>query len=329
MISFIGRRLGVGLFTIWFISVLSFLLIELPPGDYVSQYVDQIMLEGGRAPSPERIEFMRHEYGLDQPLVVQYGKWLGRVVTGDYGISLAQKRPVAAIIGENLGLTVVLGLLSLLFSELVALPVGILAALRQYSKADYFASIVGFIGLGIPDFLISLVLLYGVFLVFHINISGLFSAGFQDAPWSLAKVGDLLVHLPLPIVVIGLLGTAAEVRILRANLLDELRKPYVVTALAKGLPEWRATVKYPIRVALNPFVSGIGFILPSIVSGSVIVSVVLGLPTLGPILFHALQQQDMFLAATIVLLLGVLTVIGTLISDLVLMWLEPRVRAEG
>jgi len=329
VISFIGRRLGVGLFTIWFISVLSFLLIELPPGDYVSQYVDQIMLEGGRAPSPERIEFMRHEYGLDQPLVVQYGKWLGRVVTGDYGISLAQKRPVAAIIGENLGLTVVLGLLSLLFSELVALPVGILAALRQYSKADYFASIVGFIGLGIPDFLISLVLLYGVFLVFHINISGLFSAGFQDAPWSLAKVGDLLVHLPLPIVVIGLLGTAAEVRILRANLLDELRKPYVVTALAKGLPEWRATVKYPIRVALNPFVSGIGFILPSIVSGSVIVSVVLGLPTLGPILFHALQQQDMFLAATIVLLLGVLTVIGTLISDLVLMWLEPRVRAEG
>ncbi len=309
------------------ISMLSFVIIQLPPGDYITTYIAQQEASGSMV-SEQEAASLRTLYGLDQPIYVQYVKWMGQIAQGNFGMSMQWSRPVMDVIGDRLTLTGVLSLAALAFTWMLALPIGIYSAVRQYSIGDYVFTLVGFIGLAVPSFMLALVLMYVGFAVFNTNVGGLFSSQYMDAPWSLARLQDLLRHLPLPAIVLGLAGTAQMIRIMRANLLDELRKPYVVTARAKGLSEFRAIVKYPVRVALNPFASTIGYTLPYIVSGSIIVSLVLSLPTVGPLLLNALIAQDMFLAGTIILLLGTMTVIGTFLSDLLLMWIDPRIRFE-
>lgn len=328
MIEYLARRVVLAILTILAVSVLSFIIIQLPPGDYVTSYIANLELVGGVVREEEALA-LREQYGLGQPMYVQYYKWMSRMLQGNFGMSMDWGRPVAAVIGDRLWLTVVMSVFSLILTWGIALPIGIYSAVKQYSIGDYLATLVGFIGLAVPDFLLALVLMYLGFKLFNANIGGLFSPGFAEAPWSMAKVWDLLKHLPLPALIIGLSGTASLIRVMRANLLDELRKPYVVTARARGLSERKLVLKYPVRVALNPFASTIGFLFPVLVSGSVIVSLVLSLPTVGPILLKALLAQDMFLAGTIVLLLGVLTVIGILVSDIILMWIDPRIRMEG
>jgi peptide/nickel transport system permease protein len=327
MLAYIGRRVVLAVFTVWAISVLSFVIIQLPPGDYVTSYIAQ-MAATGSVVSDEEAQALRIQYGLGQPIYVQYAKWMRQVVGGNFGMSMEWRRPVTEVIGERLWLTVAVSVAALLLTWVLALPIGIYSAVRQYSLGDYAATFVGFIGLAVPNFLLALVLLYLGFVFFNAHIGGLFSPEYQDAGWSGARAWDLLKHLPIPALILGLAGTAQQIRIMRANLLDELRKPYVVTARSKGLPEPTVITKYPVRVALNPFASTIGYTLPYIVSGSIIVSLVLGLPTVGPLLLKALIAQDMFLAGTIVLLLGVMTVIGTLVSDVLLVWIDPRIRLE-
>jgi len=279
--------------------------------------------------SEQEVQALRREYGLDKPVYIQYLRWMGMVVQGRFGVSLEYRRPVSEVIGDRLWLTMVVAIAAVVLTWALALPIGIYSAVRQYSLGDYLATFVGFIGLAVPSFMLALVLMYLGFKYFNANVGGLFSGEFDLAPWSLAKVWDLAKHLPLPTLILALAGTAQLIRIMRANLLDELSKPYVVTARARGLSERRVILKYPVRVALNPFASTIGYLLPYVVSGSIIVSLVLGLPTVGPLLLRALIAQDMFLAGTIVLLLGVLTVIGTFLSDLLLLWIDPRIRLEG
>ena len=327
MLAYIGRRALLAVFTVWAISMLAFVIIQLPPGDYVSSYIAQ-MAAMGSVVSDEEAQTLRIQYGLGQPIYVQYWKWMKQIAEGNFGFSMEWRRPVTEVIGERLWLTVVVAVSALLLTWVLALPIGIYSAVRQYSFGDYAATFIGFLGLAVPNFLLALVLLYLGFTLFNAHIGGLFSPELQDAPWNLARVWDLLKHLPIPALILGLAGTAQQIRIMRANLLDELRKPYVVTARSKGLTEARVILKYPVRLALNPFASTIGYTLPYIVSGSIIVSLVLGLPTVGPLLLKALISQDMFLAGTIVLLLGVVTVIGTLISDIVLVWIDPRIRLE-
>ncbi|PYN46729.1 MAG: ABC transporter permease [Candidatus Rokuibacteriota bacterium] len=327
MLAYIGRRALLAVFTVWAISMLAFVIIQLPPGDYVSSYIAQ-MAAMGSVVSDEEAQTLRIQYGLGQPIYVQYWKWMKQIAEGNFGFSMEWRRPVTEVIGERLWLTVVVAVSALLLTWVLALPIGIYSAVRQYSFGDYAATFIGFLGLAVPNFLLALVLLYLGFTLFNAHIGGLFSPELQDAPWNLARVWDLLKHLPIPALILGLAGTAQQIRIMRANLLDELRKPYVVTARSKGLTEARVILKYPVRLALNPFASTIGYTLPYIVSGSIIVSLVLGLPTVGPLLLKALISQDMFLAGTIVLLLGIMTVIGTLISDIVLVWIDPRIRLE-
>ncbi|MGH8067707.1 MAG: ABC transporter permease [Candidatus Entotheonellia bacterium] len=327
MLSYIARRIVLAIFTVWAVSVLAFVIIQLPPGDYITSYIAQ-MAATGSIVSEQEAENLRIQYGLDQPIYVQYYKWMAMIAQGNFGMSMEWRRPVAEVIGDRLWLTVIVSFAALLLTWVLALPIGIYSAVRQYSLGDYAFTFIGFIGLAVPNFLLALVILYFGFVFFDANIGGLFSIEYQDAPWSMAKVWDMVKHLPIPALILGLAGTAQQIRIMRANLLDELRKPYVVTARAKGLSEAKVIVKYPVRVALNPFASTIGYLFPYIVSGSIIVSLVLSLPTVGPLLLKALIAQDMFLAGTIVLMLGVMTVIGTLISDILLVWIDPRIRLE-
>ena len=328
MLIYVVRRLLLALITCAAISVLTFVIIRLPPGDFVDAYIANLAV-GGSSVSAEQAAGMRREYGLDRPVVVQYALWMGRVVAGDFGVSMMWKRPVTEVIGDRLWLTMVVSIAALFLTWTIALPIGAYSAARQYSIGDYIATTLGFIGLAVPNFLLALILMYVGFRWFGLSVGGLFSPEYAQALWSWAKFRDLMVHLPLPACVLALAGSAQLIRIMRANLLDELRKPYVVAARAKGLGETRVLVKYPMRAALNPFVSSSAYLFPYLVSGSIVVSLVLGLPTVGPLLLQALVAQDMFLAGTIVLLLGVLTVIGTLISDLLLMWVEPRIRLQG
>jgi peptide/nickel transport system permease protein len=328
VLTYLAQRLILAILTVWAISVLSFVIIQLPPGDYITSYIAQMSASGG-AVSEQEAESLRQEYGLDKPLWIQYVRWMRQVVQGRFGMALEWKRPVSEVIGDRLWLTMVVSVSAIFLTWLLALPIGIYSAVRQYSPGDYLATFIGFIGLAVPSFMLALVLMYLGFRYFNMSIGGLFSDEFVEAPWSMAKTWDMLKHLPLPALILGLAGTAQLIRIMRANLLDELRKPYVTTARARGLPEWRVIVKYPVRVALNPFASTIGYLLPYVVSGSIIVSLVLSLPTVGPLLLKALVAQDMFLAGTIVLLLGVLTVVGTFLSDLLLLWIDPRIRMEG
>jgi peptide/nickel transport system permease protein len=328
VVTYLVRRLLLAFFTIWAISVVSFVIIQLPPIDFIDTYITERMNMGGAQASPEQIQALRAQYGADQPKPIQYLRWVGLALHGDFGFTLEYQRPVADVIGDRLALTIVVSLAALLVTWVVALPIGIYSAMHQYSAGDYVATLLGFLGLAIPGFLLGLLVLYFGFTVFNVNLSGLFSPQYSDAPWSAAKALDLLWHLPIPALVLGTAGMAQAIRIMRANLLDEIRKPYVVTARAKGLSETRAILRYPVRVALNPFASTIGYTLPYIVSGSIIVSLVMGLPTVGPLLLKALVATDLFLAGAIVLLLGVLTVIGTFVSDLILMWIDPRIRME-
>jgi peptide/nickel transport system permease protein len=313
---------------VWAVSVLSYLVIQLPPGDYITSYIAQ-MSASGSAVSEQEAQMLREQYGLDQPVYIQYIRWMSMVLRGNFGMALEYGRPVAEVIGDRIWLTMVVSGAAILFTWLVALPIGIYSAVRQYSFGDYVATFIGFIGLAIPSFMLALILMYLGFKYFNANIGGLFSEQYSQAPWSFAKLWDLAKHLPLPALILGLAGTAQLIRIMRANLLDELGRPYVMTGRARGLSETRLILKYPVRVALNPFASTIGYLLPYVVSGSIIVSLVLSLPTVGPLLLKALIAQDMFLAGTIVLMLGVMTVIGTFLSDLLLLWIDPRIRFEG
>jgi len=327
LIAFITRRLLLGLLTIWLISVLSFAIIQLPPGDFVDAYIAQLSSSGSSV-SADEAAALRKLYGLGQPFYVQYGKWLVRIIVGDFGESMEWRRPVTEVIGDRIWLTLLLSFSALLITWGLALPIGIYSAVRQYSLGDYLFTLVGFVGIAVPNFLLALIIMYFAFKYFGASVGGLFSSEYALADWSWGKVWDLAKHVPLPAVILALGGTAQLIRIMRANLLDELRRPYVVTARAKGLSERKVIVKYPVRAALNPFASNIAYLFPYLVSGSIIVSIVLGLPTVGPLLVKALVAQDMFLAGTIVLLLGVMTVVGTFISDLVLMWVDPRLRHQ-
>lgn len=328
MLKFILRRLLIMIPTLFFISIVSFVLIQLPPGDFLTAYVAGLQNQGVSVDAAQ-LQALQERYGLGQPIHVQYLKWMKGILTGgDFGMSFEYRRPVSSLIWQRLGLTVLISLSTLLFVWAVALPIGIYSAVRQYSIGDYIATFFGFIGLAVPSFLLALILMWIALTVFGQNVGGLFSPEFVEAPWSLAKVKDLLSHLWIPMIVIGCSGTASLIRVMRANLLDELQKLYVVAARAKGVPELKLLLKYPVRVALNPFVSGVGWLLPQLVSGSTITSVVLSLPTTGPMQLRALQSQDMYLAGSFLLLLSILTVLGTLISDILLAWLDPRIRYQ-
>jgi peptide/nickel transport system permease protein len=328
MLMYIARRSMLAVITCICISILTFIIIRLPPGDFVDAYIANLASTGSSV-TADQAAAMRHDYGLDRPVFVQYFLWIGRVAHGDFGVSMMWRRPVTEVIGDRLWLTMVVSLAALFLTWTIALPIGIYSAVKQYSVGDYVATTIGFMGLAIPNFLLALILMYFGFRYFGLSVGGLFSAEYAQQGWSLAKAWDLAKHVPLPACVLALAGSAQLIRIMRANLLDELRKPYVVTAKAKGIGNLRVILKYPVRAALNPFASSIAYIFPYLVSGSIIVSLVLGLPTVGPLLLQALVAQDMFLAGTIVLLLGIMTVVGTLISDLMLMWIEPRLRLTG
>ena len=325
MFAYVARRLVLAIFTLWTVTVLSFIIIQLPPGDFVDAYMAQLSATQSNV-SEQHFEALRRQYALDRPMHEQYLKWMGGIFRGDFGTSMMWRKSVLDVIGDRLTLTIVLSLGAIVLTWAIALPIGIYSAVRQYSIGDYIFTFIGFVGLGVPGFLLALVLMYFSFTLFDSDIGGLFSPEYQLEPWSWGKVKYLLYHLPLPVIIIGLSGTAELIRVMRANLLDELRKPYVITARAAGMSERNLVLKYPVRVALNPFASTIGYLLPYILSGSVIISVVLSLPTLGPLLLGSLIAQDMFLAGTIVLMLGSLTVIGTFLSDLLLMWIDPRIR---
>ena len=313
---------------IWAVSIISFFIINLPPGDYVTSYIAQLQNTGSIILADEA-ENLREFYGINRPLYVQYGKWINQIAHGNLGYSFEFGLPVNDVIGERLILTMILALVTVVFIWIVAIPIGIFSAVQQYSIWDHTFTFFGFIGLAVPDFLLALVMMYLAFVMFDFSIGGLFSPDYVAVGWSLGRVWDLLKHMVIPVIILGTSGTATLIRITRANLLDELRKPYVATARAKGLPEWRLILKYPVRLALNPAVSLTAYILPFLVSGSIVVSVVLGLPTVGPILLKALVAQDMFLAGAIILIIGWMTVVGTFFSDLLLVLVDPRVRFEG
>jgi peptide/nickel transport system permease protein len=325
MIRYLLHRLLFMIPTLVAISIITFVVIQLPPGDFLETLVSELQASGEKA-DMARVEALRKQYGLDQPLWKQYFMWAGGLLRGDLGYSFEYDRPVATIIGERVVLTVVVAFAAVVFTWIVAFPIGLYSATHQYGWVDHILTFVGFLGLATPNFLFALVLMFLAFAYFGISVGGLFSPALQEAPWSWAKVVDLLKHLWIPMIVIGTSGTAAMIRRLRANLLDELRKPYVVTARAKGLPPARALLKYPLRIALNPFISDIGDLLPHLLSGAIVVSIVLSLPTTGPILLRALRAQDMYLAGSFLMILAVLTVVGVFISDVALAILDPRIR---
>jgi len=327
MIGYILRRIGYMAITLVLISIVSFVVIQLPPGDFLSTYVQSAAREG-RTVNPQELAALEARYGLDQPVLVQYANWIGGMFHGDFGYSFKFGQPVGGLIWDRVGLSFLLSFSTLLFVWLVAFPLGVISAVRQYSWGDYLSAFFGMIGLATPDFLLALVLLWLSYDWFGQTVGGLFSPQFVEAPWSLARVGDLLSHLWLPIVILGTNGVAALSRVLRANLLDELNRPYVTAARARGLAERRLLLKYPVRLAMNPFVSTSGGILPALISGEAIIAIVLSLPTTGPLLLEALQSQDMYLAGTMVLLLSALGVLGTLLSDLALAWFDPRIRYQ-
>jgi peptide/nickel transport system permease protein len=313
--------------TLFAISVVTFVVIQLPPGDFLSTRIAQLQSQGEGTLSAQELARLTERYGLDQPVYVQYWNWISNIVLrGDFGDSFDYGRPVSALLAERIPLTIALSVLTLLFIWAVSFPIGVYSAVRQYSAGDYTFTFLGYLGLAIPNFLIALVLLWLSLQWFGTSPGGLFSPEYQDAPWSLAKVGDLFGHLWIPVVIWGTAGTAANIRVLRANLLDELRKPYVVAARARGNAERWMTIKYPVRVAMNPFFSTIGWILPGLIAADAITSQVLNLHTTGPLLLQSLLAQDMYLAGAILMISAVLVVVGTLISDIALAWLDPRVR---
>ena len=326
MLQYISRRVLIMIPTLFVISLLSFGIIQLPPGDYLTFYVAELAAQGETV-NQERLAQLERQYGLGRPWYVQYFLWISNIVTkGDFGRSFTWAKPVNELIWDRVGFTMLITFLSVIFVWVVSLFIGKFAATHQYSLGDYVTTFIGFIGLAVPNFLLALVMLYYALTIFGLSPAGLFSPEYQDAPWTWGKWVDFLSHLWIPIVIVGTASTAGSIRIMRANLLDELHKPYVTTARAKGVKESTLVWRYPVRVALNPFISTIGWTLPELVSGSIIVAVVLNLPTTGPLLLGSLLQQDMFLAGAFIMLISVLTVVGTLISDILLAWLDPRIR---
>ncbi|WP_298297247.1 ABC transporter permease [uncultured Litoreibacter sp.] len=325
MFAYILRRLLWSVPFLFAASFLAFVIIQLPPGDYVESYAAKLEADGQQV-DEIRIRSLRDRFGLDEPFLVQYWKWISGISKGDFGLSFQWQQPVSELIGDRMLLSVILATSTLLFTWSIALPIGIYSAVKQYSVGDYIFSVIGFIGLATPNFLVALILMYVGVVVFGTNVTGLFSAEYANAPWSWGKFVDLLKHLIIPVVIIGTSATASLIRIMRANLLDELYKPYVTTARAKGLTEFKAIMKYPVRIALNPFASTIAWIFPQIISGSTIVAVVLSLPTVDPLMLGALLTQDMYLAGAFILLLSVMSIVGMIVSDIVLAFIDPRIR---
>ncbi len=328
MLSYTARRILVMIPTLIAISIIVFIIIQLPPGDYLETYINELKSQGEQV-DPARIEYLKEIYGLDKPMHEQYLLWVFGLLQGDLGYSFEFELPVSKVVGDRLWLSMVLSASTIIFTWIMAFPIGIYSAVRQYSVGDYTLTFLGFLGLATPNFLLALVLMYLGNVYFDVSIGGLMDERFIDQPWSLAKVGSVLEHLVVPVIVIGTAGTASLIRTLRANLLDELQKQYVVTGRAKGLSPRKLLLRYPLRIALNPFVADIGNILPRIISGAVLVSVVMNLPTTGPMLLRALQSQDMYLAGSFLMFLSLLVVIGTFLSDLGLAALDPRIRLEG
>ncbi len=326
MTAYIARRVLFLFPMLFVISAVVFWIIQLPPGDFMSTYIANLESSGIEV-SDELAITLRRQYGLDRPITFQYFYWIRNIVTeGDWGRSFSWNKPVADILAERVPLTVAVSLTSTIFVFLVAIPIGIFSATNQYSLFDYFFTFLGFVGVSIPPFMLALILMWGMFTLFNWSVGGLFSPEYIDAPWSFARVFDLMTRIWFPVVLIGLSGTAGLMRVMRGNLLDELRKQYVVTARAKGIPEIRVLFYYPVKIAINPVISTIGWILPGIVAGEVLVSIVLNLQTTGPVLFDALLAQDMYLAGSITLILSMLVIFGNLIADLLLVWVDPRIR---
>lgn len=328
MTRYILQRLALLPLLMVVYSFVIFAIIQAPPGDFLTSYI-ATLASSGSSISADQVQALRHEYGLDQPFIVQYFYWMQNLAVGNLGLSLEYQRPNVELIGEQLVLTIALALFSFVLTWVIAIPAGIYSATHQRSVLDYILTVINYIGVATPNFMLALVLMWVGFAYFGISVTGLFSPEFADAPWSFARVIDLLEHLWLPALVLGIAGTARLTRIMRANLLDELNKPYVTTARAKGMKEWRLVLRYPVRLAFNPLVSTIGWYLPALFSGSLIVATVMNLPNIGPLLLRALINQDMYLAGGILLIYSFLTIIGTLLSDILLALLDPRIRMEG
>jgi peptide/nickel transport system permease protein len=328
MFGYIANRVLIMIPTMLAISVLVFIIIQLPPGDYLESYIAELQAQG-ESVDIQKIRFLRQNYGFDKPMYEQYFFWLIGFFQGDFGFSFEYNLPVSDVVGDRLFLTIFVSFTTIIFTWIVAFPIGVYSATHQYSWGDYGLTFLGFIGLATPNFLLALVMLYFANLIFGTSIGGLMDPEYIGAPWSWGKIGSVLEHLWIPVIVIGTSGTAGMIRRLRANLLDELQKQYVVTGRAKGLPSFKLLVKYPLRVSLNFFVSDIGSLLPTIISGAEIVAVVLSLPTTGPMLIGSLQSQDMYLAGSFLMFLAALTVVGVLVSDIALAMLDPRIRLQG
>jgi len=324
---YIVQRLLLLPFLLLVYSFVIFAIIHAPPGDFLTSYVANLASSGSTI-TAEQLNALRHEYGLDQPFVVQYLYWLRDLLHGNLGLSLEYQRPNADLIREQLGMTVALAAMAFVLTWLIAVPVGIYSATHQRSVLDHIFTVINYVGVATPNFMLALILMWLAFAYFGLSITGLFSPAYADAPWSMARVVDLLEHIWLPALVLGIGGTARLARIMRANLLDELNKPYVVTARAKGMREWRLVLRYPVRLALNPLISTIGWYLPQLFSGSLIVATVMNLPNIGPLLLRALVSQDMYLAGGILLIYSFLTIVGTLLSDIALAMMDPRIRME-
>lgn len=328
MFVFIVKRMLWMLPFLLAISFLSFVLIQLPPGDYVTTYIATLAASNEVVDQATAAD-LRNRFGLDQPMIIQYWKWISNIVLhGDFGLSFEWQQPVGDLIWERMALTLLLTFSTLLVTWGIALPIGVFSAVKKYSVGDYVVTFLSFLGLAVPSFLLALVLMYVAAVEFGQNVGGLFSDQYLTAPWSMAKVVDLMQHLWIPVIILAVSGTASLIRVMRANMLDELNRPYVTTARAKGLSEFTLLVKYPMRMALNPFISTIAWLLPNLVSGSIIVAIVLSLPTAGPLLLQSLMSQDMYLAGAFILLICVLTVTGSLISDILLALVDPRIRLE-
>lgn len=325
MLKYIVHQLLYAIPTLLAVSVLIFAIIELPPGDYLTSYMLQVQDTGGSASESELLA-LRRQFGLDRPIWTRYTKWLWRMLQGDFGVSLTYRRPVSDLIWDRVGLTFVVAFSALIINWAIAFPVGIYSAVRQYSVGDYILTSLAFLSAATPTFLIALLVMWVLFTRYDFLMGGLVSPAFQYEPMGWAKFVDMVKHLAVAFLILGITGGVGLIRTMRANLLDELHKPYVITARAKGLTERRVLLKYPVRVALNPFVSTVGWMLPELISGTTIVSIVLGLPTTGPLLFRALQSQDMYLAGGFLMMLSLLTILGTLLSDILLAWLDPRIR---
>ena len=329
MIEYIVKRVLLLIPVMTVISIVIFVVIQLPPGDYLTNYIANLEQQGIDVTESEAAS-LRRTYGLDQGIAEQYFRWISNIILhGDFGRSFAWNKPVSALLWERVPLTIIISLITTIFIYAVSIPIGIYTATHKYSFFDYFWTFIGFIGLSVPGFLLALLIIWWTYSIFGISISGLFSQEYIAEPWSIGKVFDMLKRIWFPIIIIGMSGTAGLIRVMRGNLLDELQKQYVTTARAKGVPEKTVLYRYPVRIAVNPIVSTVGWVLPSVVGGEVLVSIVLNLPTTGPVLLKAVMFQDMYLAGSITLILSLLTVIGTLIADILLVWIDPRIRFSG